>query len=396
MRYQPTPSGNDVAFAESDVLALATSDTDEVIVAAVAGEFGACDVWFSGPVDWLSASPSVVVRLYARHGSARGKVGETNLADVQHSEDRNSNSSGWVFSARGVEASGYEVSCQRTSGGVNLSGAQFFVHARASSSVPSVLAAGGLSGLRSVSVSNVVQVQPTGTVTVTQSQASALSATVVQSSAALLQATAAQGAAAAASARWPVYLSDGSAAIGTNANPLYAARIRDSAPTFALGTAPISTVTAVGTKSIAYLWHPNSSTKRAEIRRIVIGYLAGAGSGSPLVVVFRVVRITAQNGAPGGTTMSASALDSSDSSSLTVIAGATGNPTRPSSSTQGDLLSLSVNATTNGSYEWRASQDAKPLVLRAGVSEGIEVYADVKNTLTTAMQATVTFEWVEV
>lgn len=95
--------------------------------------------------------------------------------------------------------------------------------------------------------------------------------------------------------------------------------------------------------------------------------------------------------------MSASALDTSDSTQLTVVAGATGNPTRPSSSTQGDLLSLPVYATTSGVYEWRASQDAKSLVLRAGVNEGIEVYADVKNTLTsTAMQATVTFEWVEV
>ena len=369
MRYQPTPSGDEVAFTESDVLALSATDTDEVLACAVAGEFGACDVWFSGPSDWLAASPAVTVRLYARHGNARVLVGQSALMDAQHTEDRDSVSSAWVFSARGVESNGFELTCQRTSGGVNL-------------------AAGGLSGLRSVTVSNVVQVQPAGPVTVAQSQSSALQATIVQSSPSALQATAAQGAAAGAGSRWPVYVSDGTAALGTTSNPFYVGRIREGSPTFAASTGLLGTGTTVAVKALAYLWHPTASTKRVEISRITVSYIAGAGTGSGLIVVFRAARFTTT---PSGTAVLTGALDSSDSVGVSLYTAST-----TPSPAAGDLFAIAVPATASGVYEWRAGDHGKPVVLRASTNESFVILADVKATLTTQMQATVSFEWVEV
>lgn len=388
MRYQPTPSGDEVAFTESDVLALSATDTEEVLACAVAGEFGACDVWFSGPSDWLAASPAVTVRLYARHGNARVLVGQSNLMDTQHTEDRDNISSAWVFSARGVESNGFELTCQRTSGGVNLTGGQFFLRAKAASTTPALLAAGGLSGLRSVTVSNVVQVQPAGAVTVAQSQASALQATVAQSSASALQATAAQGAAAGAGSRWPIYLSDGTAALGTTGNPFYVGRIREGSPTFAASTGLLGTGTTVAVKALAYVWHPNTSTKRVEISRITVSYVPGAGAGSGLFVVFRAARFTST---PSGTAVSTGALDASDSVGVSLYT-ASATPT----SYSGDLFAIAVPATDSGLYEWRAGDHGKPVVLRASPNEGFAVLADVKATLTTQMQTTVSFEWVEV
>jgi len=394
MRYQPVPSSHDAASAESDLLSLPTTDTGEAVVAAVAGEFGACDVWFAGPENWLAASHAVVVRLYARQGSARVMIGQVNLLDVLHTEDPDRVSSAWVFSARGVEAQGLEVSCQRGSGGVNLTDGRFFLRAKTSAAEPAILGAGGLPGLKAVTVSNIVQVQPAGAVTVTQSQASALSATVVQGSAAALQTTAAQGGAGAAAARWPVYLSDGSAAQGTTGNPLYIGRIRDGAATFAAASGLVGTGTTVTTKSLAYLWHPSSSTKRVEIRRIRVSYFPGVATGT-VAVLFRAVRITAVSGSPGGTTLTASALDLSDSTSLTLMTGATAAPTRPAAS-QADVFALALTATSSGVFEWRAADWGKPIVMRASSAEGLEVLADVKGALTTQMQAAVNFEWVEI
>lgn len=401
MRYQPVPSSHDAATAESDLLSLPTTDTAETVVAAVAGEFGACDVWFSGPDSWLAASHAVVVRLYARQGSARVMIGQVNLLDVLHTEDPDRVSSAWVFSARGVEAQGFEVSCQRGSGGADLAGGQFFLRAKASAAEPAVLGTGGLPGLKSVTVSNVVQIQPTGAVTVTQSQASALSATVVQGSAAALQTTAAQGVAGAAAGRWPVYLSDGSAALGTTGNPLYVGRIRDGAATFAAASGLVGTGTTVALKSLAYLFPPGtgaSLNKRMEIRRIVLSYFPGTESTTgPAAVVFRAVRITglSVNPAPGGTLLTPYGLDRSDITSFNLVTGATGAPARLPGS-PADIFAIVARATSSGVFEWRAGDSGKPIVLRASTNEGIEVLADVKAALTTQMQATVGFEWVEI
>ncbi|MEZ4315444.1 MAG: hypothetical protein R3F14_46090 [Polyangiaceae bacterium] len=392
MRYQPTQPAGEAAAAESDILSFTTAETTEVVVAAIPGEFAACDVWFRGPDTWLSPSHAVVVRLYARQSGARVLIGQANLRDVLHTEDSGGATSAWVFSARGIPCQGFEVTSQRGSGGVAISGGQFFLRARTAADRPAVQGAGGVDGLRAVSVSNVVQVQPVAAVTVTQPAPSALLATVSQSTPSALQTTSAQGVAASAAGRWPVYLSDGSTALGTTTAPLYVGRIRDGAATFAATCGYVGTGTAVATKSIGYLWHPSSSSKRVEIRRISISHAGGSGAGP---VLFRAVRISNVSGSPGGSALTATSLDLSDTSSLTVVSGATTAPARQSPS-QADLFAFITSPSTPSSFEWRAEDRGKPLVLRTSLAEGIEVFADVKATLTAQTFASVSFEWVEV
>ncbi len=465
MRFPPTQCHHDVVLGESEVLSLPISARDEVITGAVSGDLGACDVWFHGPAAWLGTGPQVVVRLYARHAAARVLVGEVNLLDTVHTEDTGGVSSAWVFAARGVEAQGFEVSCQRGGEGPDLTGGQFFLRAARDATAPTLLGKGGIPTLRAVTVPNVVQVEPVGAVTITQSQASALQATVVQStpsalqatvvqstpsalqatvvqptpsalqatvvqstpsalqatvvqstpsalqatvvqanaaslqatvvqsSASALQATAAQGVAASAGGRWPVYLTDGAVALGTVTAPLYEARIRDGAASFAAVSGLVGTGTSIALKSLAYLWHPSSgnssSTKRVEIRRIVVSYLAGGGTGP---VLFRATRISAVSATPNGTTVSATVLDGADSTGLSLMTAPTNAPTRSG----GDVFAIAVQPAANDTFVWQAPELGKPIVLRASLGEGIEVLADVKNTLSPAMQAVVSFEWVEV
>ncbi len=192
MRFQPAQCHHDVVVGESDALSLAGGSSDERVAAAVSGEFGACDVWFRGPAAWLESAHRVIARLYARHGDARVSIGEVHLYDTVHSVDSNGIVSAWVFAARGVPAQAFEVTYQRGAEGAALSDGQLFLRAGNQSGEPTLLAQSGVAGLKSMTVSNVVQVQPTGPVTVTQTQASGLQATVVQSSPSALQATVSQ------------------------------------------------------------------------------------------------------------------------------------------------------------------------------------------------------------
>ncbi|MBK8252194.1 MAG: hypothetical protein IPK82_05945 [Polyangiaceae bacterium] len=424
MRFRPTPTLSQ-GQAESDSLSLITNDTTEVLVTSIAGAFAACDVWFRGPDNWVGTSPTVTVRLYARHAGARVLIATTALRDALHTEE-GGNTGVLVFAARGLQCEGFEVTVQRSGAGINLSGGQFFITGHHSGTDPVVVGSSGLSGLRTVSVSNAVSVvqnqpssllatvsqptasalqatvsqsnaasllttvsQPTASAlqaTVSQSNAASLLSTVSQSNAASLHSTSTQGAAAAASGRWPVYLSDGSAALGSTANPFYTARIRDNSPTFAVASGAVATTAVVSNKSIARLWHPSSSTKRAEIRRIVLSYAGGAGVGP---VMFHCLRITSQG---AGTPITPVALDFADTSpALSLLSGST---TAPVAGT--DWFAITVSGNDSGVYEWTPARSGKPLVLRASQNEGIEVYSDVRVALTTQMHATVSFEWVEI
>ncbi len=102
-----------------------------------------------------------------------------------------------------------------------------------------------------------------------------------------------------------MYLTDGAVALGTVTAPLYEARIRDGAASFAAVSGLVGTGTSIALKSLAYLWHPSSgnssSTRRVEIHRIVVSYLAGAGTGP---VLFRATRINGVSLTPNGTAVS--------------------------------------------------------------------------------------------
>jgi hypothetical protein len=120
-----------------------------------------------------------------------------------------------------------------------------------------------------------------------------------------------------------------------------------------------------------------------------VSYIAGAGTGP---VLFRATRISAVSATPNGTGVSATSLDGADSTALSLMTAAANAPTR----TGGDVFSVAVQSTANDVFVWETPELGKPIVLRASLGEGIEVLADVKGTLNPAMQAVVSFEWVEV
>ncbi len=435
MRISPSQEqGQSLAIAESEPIALAGGFGDEVVVVAVAEDVSACDVWFSGPQNWLGQTENVVVRVFGRRTGGRVLLGETALRDTQHNED-GSTTSAWVFSLRGAPHEGFEVTCQRGESAVALQNGRFTLRAAAIADAPTLVAKGGFSAptsvvvkdpievrqsqasalLTTVSQSNASALQATvsqttasalqATVsqstasalqtTVSQSTASALQATVSQTAASALQTTATQGTPAAHTNRWPVILSDGTNQVGTTTNPLVAGHTRDSATTFAAATGSLSGAvvgsgTSVAVKSVAYLWHPSTNTKRVELRKVIVSYGGGAGTGHLLL---RALRITGVSGTPGGTAITPVALEGTDSTSLTVLAGATGAPTR---ATTGDYFTLFCAATSADTYEWTLPSRGKPIVLRASVSEGIEVVADVRVALTTEVKVTVGFDWMEI
>lgn len=407
MQVEPLTGQEQVwTTAESDVLTLTPASTSDAVVAGIAGHFSACDVWFSGPASWVSPTENCVLRIFGRSAGGRVLLAQTSLRDAQHSEDGQGNTSALVFSVRGVPVEGFEVTCHRAGGGNDLVNGRFTLRAAARGDRVAVVGSGGLAAPAAVAV--------VGPVTASQAEPSALQATVVQPSAPLLQATvvqpsapllhatvaqpsasslhatAAQGAPAAHANRWPVVLSDGTAAQGTGANPLVTRRAQDSLAAFTAASGLVSTGTAVALKSIAYLWHPATSPKRVELRRIVVSFGAGAGAGH---VLFRAVRITAVNAAPGGTPLTPVALDGSDSTTLVLQTNVTNPPTRASSS---DYFCAVAPGTLADRHEWVLAPHGKPIVLRASVGEGLEIIADVKAVLTTAMQVSACFEWVEI
>jgi len=387
------------ASAESELIILPAGATADAVVVAVAGEFSACDVWFTGPDAWLGVAENVTVSIYGRRAGGRMLLAQTLLRNAQHSEDGNGTTAAWVFSIRGAPFEGFEVMCSRSGGATALSSGQFTLRAAAQADTTAVAGSGGLSAPRPVSVTGQVTVTQTQAsslqATVSQSSASALQATVSQSTASSLQTTATQGSPGTHANRWPVILSDGSAQVGTTSTPLISNHVRGSATTFAASTGSItgtvfgSGITA-GVKSVAYLWHPSTNARRVEIRRITVSFGGGTGSGQ---VLLRALRITGVNSSPGGSSVTPTALEGSDSTTLTLQAGATGAPTRASGA---DYFSILVCGTQSDTYEWVLAPYGKPIVLRTSTAEGIEVVSDVRAAPTAEIKVTVGFEWVEI
>jgi hypothetical protein len=122
--------------------------------------------------------------------------------------------------------------------------------------------------------------------------------------------------------------------------------------------------------SLAYLFHPGANTKRIKIQRIMVSWSGNGGNNS---LSIRGNFITAENGAPGGTSQTINALDRADAAStLTFRTGATGAPTRVT----GDLLTLALEGGSSAQESFQlfdALQFGKPIILRASTAEGFEV-----------------------
>jgi hypothetical protein len=148
---------------------------------------------------------------------------------------------------------------------------------------------------------------------------------------------------------------------------------------------------AVATKSIAYLWHPSTVTRRVEIRRIAVGYVPGFLAGTLLV---KGARITAVSGTPGGPTITPSATDAGDAAAtVTFQSGATTGPTRLGTS---EIFAVPIVVTQGGFWQWAAGEIGNPIVLPANLAQGFEVRAELQTALVTEMKLVVTFEWLEI
>ena len=155
------------------------------------------------------------------------------------------------------------------------------------------------------------------------------------------------------------------------------------------GTITPSTI-ANTTTSLAYLWHPNTSTKRVTLQKLLITWAAGTGSGD-----FRLAlaRITAENGVPGGTSQTINKEDQDDAASgCTFRTSATGAPTRAA----GDYVTMNFSITSDGSIELTDILEGKGFICRASQSEGWEIrFITGTTTPTTTPALAVTFVWAE-
>jgi len=156
----------------------------------------------------------------------------------------------------------------------------------------------------------------------------------------------------------------------------------------------VATATGANTvNSIAYLFHPNTNTKRIKILSISVSWTGNGGNNS---LSARGNFITAENGAPGGTAQTINALDQADAASTLIFrTGATGAPTR----TAGDLFSLAMTggSAAQNSYEiFNATTFGKPIILEASVNRGFEIRTVIGGSnLASAVNLGVFYIWTE-
>jgi hypothetical protein len=412
MRFDP----HAVVLHESEPTGLPTHDAEVAFVSAV-GDWSSCDVWlFGSSIGWAT---DVTVNLYGRVGDAR-----VLLKSVRTSAVPSTVSGGTVslraISHRGIPCSGFEVTCTSNAVGGTPAVGTVYLHCWNDSAGPEATAGriqdGGSDPVAPASAAHLVGFDgaawnrvrvdasgrlvaggagtagvPAGGVMSVQGILANAAVRVAQPIAADLSATVTQGPAGAQASRWPVYLTDGAAALATSTNPIHVRRHAGNIATFCGTTngAVATSTTRDVISSIAYVWHPSTSTKRVEIHKVVISFGGSAGG----FVFIRGARITAVAGTPGGSSPAPQSVDLADASTLiTFTHRATGAPTRAAA----DMLTLVAGAGAGTVYEWNAATSGKPIVLRPSVAEGFEVRAVVGPLgLTTALQVSVTMHWTE-
>lgn len=326
---------------ESDSLSL--GQHDEVLAASAAGRFTSAQVVFRGPDTWIS--PTIFVRLFGRSGGGRLLLAEVALSSTSPTLEEGL-STALVIAVRGVHVEGFEVViAQDDEEGEAVTDGHVLLIVSAAGDAPDIRP-----GLPS-----------------------------------RLQPRVAQGAPAAQAGRWPVFLSDGSAELGATANALHVQKSDRRAAYYSsavLGTGTSS----VSNKSIFYVWN-NSTSKRAEIRRITIGHLAGVGGN----LTVKGAHVTEEASTVGGTTLPPLPFDPTDpASALASVKGANA-PTRAAM----DLITFAVPFATTGTFTWTWADLGKAIVLPANQRSGFEIRIDVSATATTEMTLHVSVEWLE-
>lgn len=148
-----------------------------------------------------------------------------------------------------------------------------------------------------------------------------------------------------------------------------------------------STTPAGSTGALASLFKLNSGLqRRIEIQRIVVSYFGGNTTATQFISL-RGARISTN---PTGNGAGASHEPSDPNSTGLFRSGGTATGTA-------DMLSLVVKGDDRNYFEWRANDWGKPIVLRAGSTEGFEVRWVVGGVaLSTAMSLSCSFHWVEI
>jgi hypothetical protein len=156
-----------------------------------------------------------------------------------------------------------------------------------------------------------------------------------------------------------------------------------------------SGTTGATTLSLGYLFHPATMAMKVDLLAARLSWAAGASTGDGIKV--KLVRITAENGTPGGTAKTPAPADSRDSdpdgSTITAIFGATGAPTRGSV-----LATHMISHATPGVLdlvEMIKRIEGKAPIINAQTAEGLEVLI-VTGTAgpATAAQFALTFDFI--
>ncbi|NUP07719.1 MAG: hypothetical protein HOW73_16855 [Polyangiaceae bacterium] len=329
----PTP-----AVFESGLSSI-PANTPTLVVSAI-GTLSCCDLWISQPE---RADQQMRLSIFGRMGEARVLLASADSSTFQWTSD-GAREHALAISVRGRPVTAFEVECLVTKG-ENVADVNFALVAWHGDSPHDV----------------------------TYGPAP----------------TTAQGAAAPSNGRWPVYLSDGAQPQGTITNALWVRRA-EPASFSAASDRILSSGISVGTVSLGALWHPRTSARRVEIRRIVISYWGTAAAGSLRI---RGTRLTGTSGPTAGTDLLPLPHDRADST--TMVLKIQGDVTNRSAT---DFFTLVLKPDEKGTFEWDAGRDGKPIVLRAGQDEGFEVCCVVAAALSpaTATNFGLSIHWTEV
>lgn len=176
--------------------------------------------------------------------------------------------------------------------------------------------------------------------------------------------------------------------------PLYSGR-----PGYQVVSSEITSATATGVKENLTLWHPNTLAKDVFILEIGVNVRVVQTAGT---FAWEMQYISAENGTPGGTTLTAQPLNlGSAASGLTIRQVPTGAPTTTGQIFQRASFPLPAAATpfdgpaNMGTILYRAHEPDDALQLRASQNEGLRITQNIIATLTTAPIFTVYVRYIE-
>ena len=167
-------------------------------------------------------------------------------------------------------------------------------------------------------------------------------------------------------------------------------------PFYSVDCADVTLATAVGQKSISYIWHPNTITKTYSIYEIWMHMQTSHTAGNWIA---KAGFISAENATPGGSTQTILPHNRGSAGSLGTYRYNANAPTRVSGFHRG--VRKGAAALTGGLQDAyirifsSIESRVEPLTLRAGQTEGLEIYQDIISTLTTAPVVAVGMMWSE-